>query len=184
MEHIPDDATHWHGGDWIEYHRTSLGLDERPGTAATRDPLARMTAMHVSMLRAAKSYYEITGHHLPIYCMIAHVHAAIFYDLPLEGPERCCAGTGIEILHLPPHGPDNIVQVDLSQPFHTLIMAYPRQLHHPGADDPPQRVAPRPRERALRPEMAGNAARGLTRYRRVLQHPALWPKPSPTARAF
>ena len=122
MEHIPDDATHWDGGDWIEYHRTSLGLDERPGTAATRDPLARMTAMHVSMLRAAKSYYEITGHHLPIYRMIAHVHAAIFYDLPLEGPERCCAGTGIEILHLPPHGPDYIVQVDLSQPFHTLIV--------------------------------------------------------------
>ena len=122
MGHIPDDATHWDSGDWIEFHRSSTGLDDRPCSAAAQDPLARMTAMHVSMLRAAKSYYEITGHHLPIYPMIAHVHAAIFFDLPLEGPQRESARSGVEILHLPPHGPGNTVTVDLTRPFHTLIV--------------------------------------------------------------
>lgn len=122
MGQIPDDAAHWDTGDWIEWHRTSLGVDDSPCAAAAQDELAQITALHISLLRAAKGYFEMTGHHLPVYQHIAHVHAAIFCDLPLEGPDRTCAQTGVEISWLAPHSRSDDVEVDLSQPFVTLIV--------------------------------------------------------------
>lgn len=122
MGQIPEDAAHWDSGDWIEWHRTSTGLDARPCGAAAQDPTARLTALHVSLLRAAKAYFVLTGHDLPVYREIAHVHAAIYCDVPLEGPDRSCAETGVEILHMPPHEPDNFVEVDMSRTFASLIV--------------------------------------------------------------
>ena len=122
MAQIPQDAAHWDSGDWIEWHRRKRGLDERPCSAATQDTLARMTALHVSLLRAAKGYFTMTGHHLPVYREIAHTYAAIHCDLALEGPNRSCEDSGIEIMWLEPHAPDSIVNVDLSLPFTTLIV--------------------------------------------------------------
>ena len=50
------------------------------------------------------------------------MHAAIYCDLPFEGEERSCENTHVEILALPPYGPDTFVHVDLSKPFRTLIV--------------------------------------------------------------
>ncbi len=123
MGKIPADAKHWDSGDWIEWHRKTTGLDDRPCDAAAEDDrLARLTSLHVSLLRSAKAYYYLTDHHLPVYAQIAQVHAAIHCDLPMEGPDRTCAQTRVELLHLPPHGPDNIVEVDLTRSFVTLIV--------------------------------------------------------------
>lgn len=122
MGQIPEDAAHWDSGDWIEWHRTAPGLDQSDVIEASPEPLARLAALHVSLLRAAKGYFEITGHHLPVYREIALTHAAIHCDLPFEGPDRTCADTGVEVLWLPPHGPSNIVDVDLTLPFKTLIV--------------------------------------------------------------
>ena len=122
MGNIPEDAAHWDSGDWIEWHRTPSGLDDRPCTAASPEPFARLTALHVSLLRSAKSYFVLTGDHLPVYQQIALVHAAVYCDVPLEGMGRSCEKTGVEILNLPPHGPDNVVTVDLSKAFATLIV--------------------------------------------------------------
>jgi hypothetical protein len=122
MGTIPEDATHWDSGDWIEWHRTPTGLDNRPCIAASPDPTARLTALHVSLLRAAKGYFLLTGQHLPIYRQIALVHAALRCDVPLEGEDRNSANTGVEVLHIPPNGPDNFVEVDLSKRFATLIV--------------------------------------------------------------
>lgn len=87
MGQIPEDAAHWDSGDWIEWHRTTTGLEDSPCSAAAQDELARLTALHVTLLRAAKAYFAMTGHHLPVYREIAHIHAAIHCDLPLEGPD-------------------------------------------------------------------------------------------------
>lgn len=122
MGQIPEDAAHWDSGDWIEWHRTTTGLEDSPCSAAAQDELARLTALHVTLLRAAKAYFAMTGHHLPVYREIAHIHAAIHCDLPLEGPDRTCQDTGIEIMWLEPGAPDNIVNVDLTLPFNTLIV--------------------------------------------------------------
>ncbi len=122
MGQIPEDATHWDSGDWIAWHRTEMGLDDRPCTAATQDTMAQLTALHVSLLRAAKGYYDMTGHHLPVYREIAHTHAAIHCDLPLSGPGTTSRETGVEVMWLEPHGPTNIVNVDLTLPFATLIV--------------------------------------------------------------
>ncbi|MGD9293989.1 MAG: hypothetical protein PVI41_03820 [Roseobacter sp.] len=123
MNNIPQDATHWDSGDWIEWYRSVTGMDERPCSVATQeDPLARLTALHVSLLRAAKAYFQLTGHHLPVYQQIAETYAAIHCDIPFEGPDRNCAETGVEIVHLPPHGPSNMVDVDLALPFDSLIV--------------------------------------------------------------
>ena len=122
MGQIPDDAPHWDSGDWIEWHRTPVGLDVRPCTAATSDPMARLTALHVSLLRSAKAYFTMTGEHLPVYQQIAQVHAALYCDLPLEPANRNCENSGVEVLHLPPHGSDNFVTVDMSRNFATLIV--------------------------------------------------------------
>lgn len=122
MGQIPEDAAHWDSGDWIEWHRTETGFDDRPCNAATQDPMARLTALHVSLLRAAKAYHVLTGHHLPVYKQIAHVHAAIYCDVPLEGPDRDCTATGVEVLYLEPHGPDNFVEIDMSKKFASAIV--------------------------------------------------------------
>ena len=122
MGQIPEDATHWDTGDWITWHRTGPGLDQNDSVEASPEPLARLAALHVSLLRAAKGYFEMTGHHLPVYREIAYTHAAIHCDLPFEGPDRTCESTGVEVLWLEPHGPSNLVNVDLNQPFATLIV--------------------------------------------------------------
>ncbi len=122
MGKIPEDATHWDGGDWIEWHRTIPGLDHNPCSAASPDPAARLTALHINLLRAAKSYHVMTGDHLPVYRQIAYVHAAVYCDVPFEGMDRSCETTGVEILHLPPDAPDNYIEVDLSKYFSTLIV--------------------------------------------------------------
>lgn len=123
MGQIPEDATHWDSGDWIEWHRSLTGLDDRPcADAAPEEPLARLTALHVSLLRAAKAYFQMTGCHLPVYQQLAQTHVAIYCDMPFEGPERTCADTGVEILHLPPFSANDIVNVDLTAPFLTLFV--------------------------------------------------------------
>ena len=120
--HIPKDATHWDSGDWIEWHRGVSNADEPPTSAAAHDKLARLTALKVSLLRSARSYYDLTGEHLPVYNAIAHVHAAIHFDLDLERSDRVCPPEGTEILFIPPHGPTNIVEVDLDVPFAALVV--------------------------------------------------------------
>lgn len=122
MGKIPDDATHWDGGDWIEYHRAPTGIVHNPYEATAHDAMARLTALRVNLLRAAKGYFELTGHHLPVYKQIAHVHAAIYCDLPLEGPDRRYDETGVEIMYLPPHSGDEAVEIDLQKHFGTLIV--------------------------------------------------------------
>lgn len=122
MGQIPEDATHWDSGDWIEWHRSAPGLDDRPcSSAAQEDPLAKLAALHVSLVRAAKAHFQLTGEHLPVYHAIAHTHAAINFDLPYEGAGRTCAATGVEVVFIPPHGPTNIVEIDMSRPFKMVI---------------------------------------------------------------
>ncbi|MEM1351809.1 MAG: hypothetical protein AAGF27_05665 [Pseudomonadota bacterium] len=123
MGQIPADATHWDSGDWIEWHRSLSGLDDSPCTEAAPDePLARLTSLHVNLLRAAKGYFQLTGYHLPVYQQLAQTHVAIHCDMPFEGPERTCEETGVEILHMPPHAGNDIVHVDLTKPFLTLFV--------------------------------------------------------------
>lgn len=119
---IPKDARHWDSGDWIEWHRRVSNVDAQPTTATAYDRLARLTALNVSLLRAARIHYELTSTHLPVYEAIAQTTAAIHFDLPFEGPDRRCPSGGTEILYIPPHGPNNIVEVDLSSPFEALIV--------------------------------------------------------------
>ena len=122
MTRIPDDAKHWDSGDWIDWHRTAVGVDDRPCAAATADPAARLTALHVSLLRAAKVYYEMTGLHLPIYDAIARVYAALHFDIPLEGPQNDSTPAELEVVHIAPHGPGNTVTVDMSRPFKAVLV--------------------------------------------------------------
>ena len=121
MGQIPEDAIHWDSGDWIAWHRTSAGLDKRPcGAAAEDDPLARLTALLVSLLRAAKTYFVVTGHHLPLYPSIAEVYAAINFGLQLGGDPK--DQNGVKLMHIPPHGPTNTVEVDLAEGFEMLVI--------------------------------------------------------------
>jgi len=123
MGHIPEGATHWDSGDWIEWHRTETGLDERPCIiAVNEEPMARLAALHLNLSRAAKAHFQLTGHHLPVYGELARAYAAVSCDLPLEGPDRCCTTTGVEIRHLAPHCADDLVHVDLTKDFATLIV--------------------------------------------------------------
>lgn len=118
---IPKDATHWDSGDWIDWHRNPKGIDERPCSAAAEaDPMAMLTALHVSLLRAAKTYLTLTGDHLPVYAAIAEVHAAIHFDRPMGLAAQ--KGTGIKLLHLPPHQQQHSVEVDLSDDFDLLVV--------------------------------------------------------------
>ena len=122
MGQIPQDATHWDSSDWIEWHRTASGLDDRPCIAATQDPFARLTALEVSLLRSAKAYHQMTGRHLPLYRTIAEVHAAIHFNLPLTGQDAEKAETEVDILHLPPFCGTSTVEVDLNKAFRYLIV--------------------------------------------------------------
>lgn len=122
MGKIPEDAMHWDSGDWIEWHRSTTDVDDAPCEASAHDDMAQLTTMLVCLLRAAKTYHEMTGLHLKVYQEIARIHAAIHCDMPLVGPNHPCADTGVEIMWIEPHTPDNIVHVDLSLPFNTLIV--------------------------------------------------------------
>jgi hypothetical protein len=122
MGQIPEDAAQWDGGDWIAWHRSTPSLDDLDCVAGSHDESARLTALHVSLLRSARAYHRMTGEHLPIYRQIAHVHAALYCDLPLEGLMRDCEGTGVEVLHLAPDGSECAIEVDLSKRFATLIV--------------------------------------------------------------
>ncbi|MEP4961206.1 MAG: hypothetical protein ABJU19_18160 [Roseobacter sp.] len=122
MGQIPEDATHWDSGDWIEWHRTPSGHDSRLCDAAAEDPRAKLLALHANLLRSAKGFYQLSGQHLNIYDQIAQVHAAIFCDLPLEGPGSYAESTGIEVVHLAPFSSEGTVEIDLSKHFATLIV--------------------------------------------------------------
>ena len=120
MGQIPDDAIHWDSGDWIAWHQTGDGLDTAPCSAAAEDDhLARLTALQVNMLRAAKSYLAMTGQHLPLYPQIAEVCAAIHYDLPLGSTY---VTSGVELMWIAPNAPVNSVDVDLTKDFDMLVV--------------------------------------------------------------
>ncbi len=125
MSNIPSDAIHWDGSDWIEWHRKPAQPlpGPAPCTAPSDDPRARLHALHARMLQCARAYFEMTGHHLPIYDGIARIAAAISFDLPATDP---VAGDGdldpAQIIALPPHMAHNIATVDLSEPFSSLIL--------------------------------------------------------------
>ena len=121
MGRIPEDAIHWDSGDWIDWHRTSDGADTSPcGAAAENDELARITALHVSLLRAAKSYFVITGKHLSVYPQIAESYAAIHFDLPLGG--SLDKKGRVKIAWLTPDNPTNSVEVSLKEDFDLLMV--------------------------------------------------------------
>lgn len=123
MGQIPEDAIHWDSGDWIAWHRSVEGIDDRPCGAATEDSVARIAALHVSLLRAAKSYFQMTGKHLPVYPFIAESYAAMHFDLPLVRNEQSeNRKREIKLMHIPPHGPGNTVEVDLSNTFGLLVV--------------------------------------------------------------
>ncbi len=121
MGKIPEDAIHWDSGDWIDWHRSADGLDEGPcGAAAEEDTLARLTALHVNLLRAAKTYHVVSGDHLPVYPAIAEVYAAIHFDLPMRAADR--KNGPVKLLHIPPLGPNTTVEVNLADDFDLLIV--------------------------------------------------------------
>lgn len=115
MGQIPQDAAHWDSGDWIEWHRHAENTEAAP--EAAEDTSARLTALEVSLLRAARVYFEMTGNHLPVYDTIARVHAALHFGPCLS--EQPCTDTQLAIL--PPRGPDNIVTVDADGAFTRLL---------------------------------------------------------------
>lgn len=122
LEKIPEDAAHWDSGDWIEWHRLSSGGSMTEPHSVGAEPTAQLAALHVNLLRAAKSYTALTGEHLPVYEQIASIYAAIYCDLPLEGPDRTCTETGVEVLCLGPDAPNTVVEVDMTRKFQTLIV--------------------------------------------------------------
>ncbi|WP_436399492.1 hypothetical protein [Roseobacter sp. S98] len=117
MTTIPADAAHWDTGDWIEWHRTADSVQAAP-CSATSDNEARLMALEVSLLRCARVHYHLTGEHLPVYDAIARVHAALNYNVPLDGTRA----SDVLTLVLPPMGPDNVVSVDLNHTFSTLVV--------------------------------------------------------------
>lgn len=119
---IPKDALHWDSGDWIEWHRGVSNVDAQPTTATAHDKLARLTALKVSLLRAARIHYELTGAHLPVYDAIARTAAAIQFDLPYDRSDSSCPSEGAKIAFIPPHGPDNVVEIDLTTAFEALVV--------------------------------------------------------------
>lgn len=121
MGQIPEDAIHWDSGDWIEWHRNVTDADERPcDAAAHEDTLARLTALQVSLLRAAKTYFVLTGRHLPVYEAIAEVYAAIHFDAPLG--RKAAQQAGIKLLHLSPRSKSNTVEVNLKEAFDLVVV--------------------------------------------------------------
>ncbi|MDW3184533.1 hypothetical protein [Roseobacter sp.] len=123
MGTIPADATHWDSGDWIDWHRHVATPPGDTCAAPSEDTAARLHMLHMRLLQSARAYFELTGTHLPVYDGIARLHAAIAFDLPLRGP-LCCDGSAdpAQVIAIAPHGPHNIVSVDLSAPFCCLIV--------------------------------------------------------------
>ena len=120
MGKIPSDATHWDSGDWIDWHRRSETMDAAPCISPAQDESARMTALHVSLLRAARAHYVLTGDHLPVYDAIAQVHAALHFCLPLK--PSAAEAASVQMLVIAPNGPTNRIKVDLAHPCsHVLV---------------------------------------------------------------
>lgn len=119
---IPKDATLWDSGDWIEWHRGVSNVDAKPRPSAARDRQAELTALRVGMLESARQFYKLTGDHLPIYQAIAEVYAATIFEFPPQTAKNFRTHPDVQILHIPPHGPDNIVHVDLNEPFSMLVV--------------------------------------------------------------
>ncbi|WP_299670782.1 hypothetical protein [uncultured Roseobacter sp.] len=122
MSNIPADATHWDSGDWIDWHRQPVP-GPAPCSAPSEDPRARLYTLHMRMLQCARAYFEMTGLHLPIYDGIARLQAAIAFDLPTTDPVLGESDLDpAQIIALPPHVGHEIVTVDLSIPFSSLIV--------------------------------------------------------------
>ncbi|WP_299782780.1 hypothetical protein [uncultured Roseobacter sp.] len=123
MGTIPADATHWDSGDWIDWHRKGTPPHGDTCTAPSDDPAARLHTLYMRLLQSARAYFELTGEHLPIYEGIARLHVAIAFDLPTRGPVRChddCKPA--QLITIAPHGPHDVVSVDMSLPFCCLIV--------------------------------------------------------------
>ncbi|MBW4707854.1 hypothetical protein KX928_08660 [Roseobacter sp. YSTF-M11] len=123
MGSIPADAIHWDSGDWIEWHRTAAPPENPPCSAPSEDPQARLHTLRTRLLQCARAYFEMSGQHLPVYDSIAKVHAALAFDLPLD--QNTCAntdGTPPQLIVIAPHGPTDVVSVDLSKAFCCLIV--------------------------------------------------------------
>lgn len=124
MGKIPADATHWDSGDWINWHRNAMPAPKDPPCAVpSDDPKARLHTLHMRMLQCARTYFEMTGHHLPVYDGIARIQAALAFDLPttdpVVGPFDLDAA---QIIVIPPHSGHETVHPSLSEPFCCLIV--------------------------------------------------------------
>lgn len=123
MGTIPADAPHWDSGDWIDWHRNGTSVPGDPYNTPSEDTAARLHTLHTRLLQSARAYFELTGTHLPVYEGIARLHVAIAFDMPLRGSVRCEGNAApAQVLTIAPHGPHNIVSVDLSTPFCCLII--------------------------------------------------------------
>jgi hypothetical protein len=120
MVQIPADATHWDSGDWIEWHRTGRTPPDLP-CAAKEDTDARLALLQMSLARAARGYFELTGGHLGIYEQMARVHAARHFGIPLAC-EDVLDETGVLLLILGPFSRTQSVTVDLALPFSSLLV--------------------------------------------------------------
>jgi hypothetical protein len=120
MAQIPVDAAHWDSGDWIEWHRGGPKLPDLP-CAAKEDPDARLALLQVSLARAARSFFELTGRHLGIYDQMARVHAARHFGIPLTC-EDVLEETGVSLLTLRPFSRTQSVSVDLTFPFSSVLV--------------------------------------------------------------
>lgn len=123
MGTIPADATHWDSGDWIDWHRKIAARDESPCAAPSADPRARLHTLRTRMLQCARTYFELTGKHLPIYEGIARIHASLAFDLPTKDPAACDIDTApMQLITIPPHGAHDVFTVDFAAPFCCLIV--------------------------------------------------------------
>lgn len=120
MNKIPDDAKHWDTGDWIAWHRSSEDSHNVQCISPSEDGSARLTALLVSLLRAARIHFALTGMHLPVFDVIARTHGALHFGLDLRPNSH--ADTSMQIVHIPPHGPTNRVRVDLDQPCTQILV--------------------------------------------------------------
>lgn len=120
MGKIPDDAIHWDSGDWIEWHRSTEEASDMRCISPSDDGTARLTALLVNLLRAARIHFMITSRHLPVYDAIARTHGALHFGLPLLPNGH--PDSSVQIVHLPPHGPTNRVRVDLAQPCQQILV--------------------------------------------------------------
>jgi hypothetical protein len=120
MVQIPADAAHWDSGDWIEWHRGGPKLPDLP-CAAKKDTDAKLAQLQVSLTRAARSFFELTGTHLGIYEQMARVHAARHFGIPLDC-EDMLEETGVLLLTLRPFSRTQSVAVDLALPFSSVLV--------------------------------------------------------------